>query len=113
MTDRLRLPLLAMAIALAPITAGAQLACIPPEEPYPFEPGDLDPELRPIVNDQYEEYVRKIGDHINCLEVERAEAMRSAQDQEVVQRWVRYFGEEAALRYDVGPDDISADRSIN
>ena len=41
--------------------AGAQVACIPPEEPYPFEPGGLDPELRQIVNDQYEEYVRKIG----------------------------------------------------
>ena len=111
MTEGLRLPLLAVAIALAPVTAGAQVACIPPEEPYPFEPGDLDPELRQIVNDQYEEYVRKIEDHINCLEAERVEAMRSAQ--EVVQRWVRYFGEEAALRYDVGPDDIPADQPIN
>jgi hypothetical protein len=32
---------------------------------------------------------------------------------QVVQRWVRYFGEEAALRYDVGPDDIPADQPIN
>ena len=32
MTEGLRLPLLAVAIALAPITAGAQVACIPPEE---------------------------------------------------------------------------------
>ena len=110
MTEGLRLPLLAMAmaIALAPVPAGAQVACIPPEEPYPFEPGGLDPELRQIVNDQY---VRKIEDHVNCLKAERAEAMRSAQ--EVVQRWVRYFGEEAALRYDVGPDDIRADQPIN
>ena len=70
MTEGLRLPLLAVAIALAPVTATAKVACIPPEETYPFEPGDLDPELRQIVNDQYEEYVRKIEDHINCLEAE-------------------------------------------
>ena len=51
----------------------------PAKEPYHFEAGDLDPEQRRIVNDQYEEYVRKIEDHINCLEVERAGAMRSTQ----------------------------------
>ncbi len=98
----LRLPVAAMMLALAPATAGAQVACLPPEEPYPYEPSSLDAELRQLVNAQYEEYVRGIEDYINCLEAERAEAMRSAR--EVVQRWVRYFGDDAALHYEVAPE---------
>ena len=92
-------------VSLVRAFAGAQVACLPPEEPYPYEPSDLDDELRQIVNEQYETYVRKIEDYINCLETERAEAMRSAQ--KVVQNWVRYFGDEAALRYDARPDEVS------
>ena len=104
MTVGVRLSLLAMTLALAPAAAGAQVACIPPEEPYPDEPSDLDAELRQIVNEQYEDYVRKIEDYINCLDAERVEAMQTAQ--QVVQRWVRYFGDDAALHYEVEPDDM-------
>jgi hypothetical protein len=99
-----RLSVLAVLLALAPAAAGAQVACLPPEEPYPYEPSDLDPELRAIVNEQYEDYVRNIEVYINCLEAERVEAMQTAQ--EVVQRWVRYFGDDAALHYEVAPDDM-------
>ncbi|WP_415147000.1 hypothetical protein [Limimaricola cinnabarinus] len=42
---------------LAPVVAGAQVACLPPEEPYPFEPPQDDLELRQLVNEQYEAYV--------------------------------------------------------
>ncbi len=96
-----RLSAVAVMLALATAKASAQVACIPPEEPYPYEPTDLNPELRQIVNEQYEDYVRKIEVFINCLEAERVAAMQSAQ--EVVQRWVRYFGDDAALHYDVAP----------
>lgn len=101
MTGRPRLIALAVTLALAPAVAAAQVACIPPEEPYPYEPSELDDELRGIVNEQYEDYVRKIEVYINCLEAERVEAMQAAQ--QVVQRWVRYFGDDAVLRYDVKP----------
>ena len=94
-----------MTLALAPAAAGAQVACIPPEEPYPFEPSDLDDELRQIVNEQYEDYVRKIEGYINCLETERVEAMQSAQ--KVVERWVSYFGNDAALNYETSPGEAS------
>ena len=91
----------AMALAFAPAAVDAQVACLPPEEPYPYDPSSLDPELRAIVNAQYETYVREIEDYINCLEDERGHAMRSAQ--EIVQRWIRYFGEDAVVRYETGP----------
>ncbi len=72
MTEGLRLSLLAAAIALSPITSGAKVACTPPKEPHPFEPGDLGLELRQIVNDQHEQCARKIEDYLNCLGTERA-----------------------------------------
>ena len=99
----LRLAAVALGLACAPVAAGAQVACLPPEEPYPYAPGDLDPELRALVNEQYETYVRDIEVYINCLEAERAEAMQSAQA--IVQRWIAFFGDEAGLHYDVAPDD--------
>ena len=88
-----------------PAAAGAQMACLPPEEPYPYEPSNLDDELREMVNEQYETYVRDIEDYINCLETERAEAMRSAQ--QIVQRWIRYFGDDAALSYDAPQEGLA------
>ena len=86
--------------------AGAQVACLPPEEPYPYEPSDLDPELRAIVGEQYEDYVREIEVYINCLEEERSDAMRSAQ--EIVQRWIQYFGEDAVVHYEAEPTGTAA-----
>lgn len=94
--------ILLAALLCLPAVAGAQMACLPPEEPYPYEPSNLDDELRAMVNEQYETYVRDIEDYINCLETERAEAMQSAQ--QVVQRWIRYFEEDAVLRYDAQPE---------
>ncbi len=102
MTAGPRLLSLVIMLALAPAAASAQVACIPLGEPYPYEPSDLGAELRQIVNEQYEDYVSGIEDYINCLETERVDAMQTAD--QVVQRWVRYFGDNAALHYEIQPD---------
>lgn len=94
----------AAALALTPLDAGAQVLCLPPEEPYPYEPPRDDPELRDLVNEQYEEYVFGIEDYINCLEAERQRAIHDSR--EIVQRWVQYFGDDAALRYGQTPEDM-------
>ncbi len=83
-------------LAAAPLGAAAQIACLPPEEPYPYEPPCDDPELRAIIAEQYEAYVPEVEAYLNCLCGESDRASREAR--EVIARWVRHFGEEAALR---------------
>ncbi|MBM9595100.1 hypothetical protein [Roseitranquillus sediminis] len=97
---------LAAGLALVSASAGAQIACLPPEEPYPYEPPRDDPELRAIINEQYETYVLEVEDYINCL---RDEAdLASIQAREVVERWVRWFGEDAAVRLKQGDGGTAA-----
>ena len=83
-------------LAAAPLGATAQIACLPPEEPYPYEPLRDDSELRAIIAEQYEAYVYEAEAYLNCLRGESDRASREAR--EVIARWVRHFGEEAALR---------------
>ncbi len=80
----------------APLGAAAQVGCLPPEEPYPYEPPRDDPELREIIAEQYEAYVLEAEAYLNCLHGETDRA--GAEAREVIDRWVRYFGDEAALR---------------
>ena len=88
---------LSVLLAGAPAWVGAQVACLPPEEPYPYEPPANDPELRAIINEQYQAYVLEVEDYINCLRDEADQA--SVQAREVIERWVRYFGDEAVVRF--------------
>ena len=86
----------AVLLAAAPLGATAQVACLPPEEPYPYEPPRDDPELRAIIAEQYEAYVLDVEGYLNCLHGESDRASREAR--EVIARWVSHFGDEAALR---------------
>lgn len=89
--------MLAASIALVPSIAATQIACLPPEEPYPYEPPRDDPELRAIINEQYQTYVLEVEDYINCL---RREAdVASVQAHEVIDRSVRWFGDDAVVHF--------------
>ncbi|WP_254682217.1 hypothetical protein [Phaeobacter inhibens] len=70
-------------------------SCLPPEDPYPFEPPE-DPELRAMINEEYQQYIRDAEDYINCLRQEHGLAIRKTN--EILNRYVELFGREAALR---------------
>ena len=86
----------AILAALVPFGSAAQVGCVPPEEPYVFEPPRDDPELRALINEQYETYLFGIEDYLNCLHAESNRA--AAEARVVIERWVGHFGDEAALR---------------
>ena len=73
-------------------------ACLPPEEPYPYPPPDDDPALREFINDEYGRYVLAIERYIECLDHERDRAF--AESKGVTERWIRYFGTDAAIKVD-------------
>ena len=91
------LALAALLAATVPLAAAAQVACLPPEEPYPYAPPQDDPELRAIIGEEYETYVLDVEAYLNCLREETDRASREARA--VIERWVRHFGDEAALRF--------------
>ena len=64
--------------------------------PYPYEPPRDEPELCALIAEQYEAYVLDVEAYLNCLHGESDRASREAR--EVIARWVRHFGDEAALR---------------
>ncbi|UWR62778.1 hypothetical protein K4F88_19355 (plasmid) [Phaeobacter inhibens] len=70
-------------------------SCLPPEDPYPFEPPE-DPELRQLINEEYQQYIRDAEDYINCLRQEHGLAIKKTR--EVLNRYVELFGQEAALQ---------------
>lgn len=80
---------------MGPAGAVAQVGCLPPEEPYPYEPPRGDTELRAMINEQYEAYVLGVEDYLNCLRDETDRASTEART--VIERWVAHFGDEAAL----------------
>lgn len=47
-------------IVLAPSASAAQKGCLPPQEPYPYEPPRNDPELRQMIDEEYQAYVDDI-----------------------------------------------------
>lgn len=56
MNAALRSGMLLAALLCLPAVAGAQVACLPPEEPYPYEPSNLEDELQQMVNEQCETF---------------------------------------------------------
>ena len=44
--------------------------CLPPEEPYQFELPD-DPELRQMINEDYQTFILQAEDYMNCLQAEQ------------------------------------------
>lgn len=73
-------------------------SCLPPEEPYPYEPPD-DPKLRDLVNQQYAEYMEQVEDYLNCLQLEYRRAFEEAKLKS--QQWRQYFGDDAAITSDL------------
>lgn len=91
-----------LSIVMSPALAFGQVGCLPPEEPFPYEPPNDDPELRALINEQYQDYVREVEAYLNCLNREGARAREEAQA--VIERWVRYYGDAAALRFEQPTD---------
>ena len=89
---------LTVAPILAPAPAAAQVGCLPPEEPFPYAPPKDDPELRALIDEQYQDYITGSESYLNCLNDEAVRA-RAAYD-EVFERYIRYFGVEAGVEFD-------------
>ncbi|OWJ69481.1 hypothetical protein CDV52_15845 [Haematobacter missouriensis] len=98
----MKIRLALMVFVLSAPCAVAQ-GCLPPEQPYPYEPPTDDPELREIVRDQYQIYIEEAEGYMNCLQSEIGRAQ--TETREVLNRWVQYFGPEARMRYD--EDDMA------
>lgn len=92
---------IAVLVAASPGLAFAQ-ACLAPEEPYPYDP-PADPKLRALVNEQYGEYMEQVEDYLNCMQIETARAHHEARL--IMDRWIRYFGDEAGIKIDARSQD--------
>ena len=83
--------LLVLTVQFAP----AQEACfrsIPPED---FRPPENDPDLRAFLSSEYESYILEMQDYLNCLGGEHESA--SQEINQVLARWILYYGRDAAL----------------
>lgn len=83
-------------VALLAAPAPAQEVCARPIPPEDLAPPADDTELRDFLNGEYEHYLRAAEEYINCLGREHQgifEEMR-----QVLERWTRYFGEDAVMR---------------
>ena len=87
-------------LAAAPTLAAAQIGCLPPEEPFAYEPpaAEDDPEMRALIDEQYQDYIRGAESYLNCLNDE-ATRVRAEFDQ-ILQRYVQFYGIEAGVEYD-------------
>ena len=87
-----------LALAMAPTLAAAQVGCLPPEEPFAYAPPKDDPELRALIDEQYQDYITDTERYLNCLndEAVRARAAYYA----VFERYIQYFGVEAGVTFD-------------
>ncbi|PZX14220.1 hypothetical protein LX81_03019 [Palleronia aestuarii] len=88
-----------LCLAMAPAPATAQVGCLPPEEPFAYEPPDDDPELRALIDEQYQAYINGTESYLNCLNDEAVRAR--AEFQTILNRYLRYFGDEAGVEFDV------------
>ena len=93
---------LALALATSAGAAWSQGVCYRPAEPYPYPPPADDPEFAAFVNGDYQRYMLEIEDYLNCLNAEQADAFE--EHREVMDRWIAYFGEDAALWFDLEED---------
>ena len=89
-----------LVLVAAPTLAQAQIGCLPPEEPFPYEPpaAEDDPEMRALIDEQYQDYIRSAESYMNCLNDE-ATRIRAEFDQ-ILQRYVQFYGSEAGVEYD-------------
>lgn len=91
-------PAILLALTAIPTLASAQVRCLPPEEPFTYEPPKDDPELRALIDGQYQDYINGTEAYLNCL---NAEATRVRGDfQDILNRYIQYFGDEAGVEFD-------------
>ena len=85
-------------LALLLSAALAQEVCdrpIPPEDLVPPS-ARSDPEFRAFLNSEYQDYLAAAEAYINCLGREHQSIFQEMRG--VLERWRRYFGDEARLR---------------
>ncbi len=87
-----------LAMMAVPTWAPAQVGCLPPEEPFAYEPPTNDPELRALIDEQYQDYIRGTESYLNCLNAESTRVR--SEFQQILNRYIQYFGEGAALKSD-------------
>lgn len=63
-----------------------------------------DPKLRDFLGSEYETWIREMEVYLNCLGGEHVDA--SNEINEVLARWIYYYGDAAALHSDVRSDRI-------
>ena len=90
--------LLVMTTVTAPTLAVAQVGCLPPEEPFVYAPPEDDPELRALIDAQYQDYIDGTEDYLNCLNDEAARAR--AEFQVIFNRYVEHFGDGAGVAFE-------------
>ena len=52
---------------MAPAATFDQAGCLPPEEPFAYEPPTDDPEPRALIDGQYQDYIRDTESYLDCL----------------------------------------------
>lgn len=87
-----------LALVAAPTSALAQVGCLPPEAPFAYAPPKDDPELRDLIDEEYQVYIRDTGTYLNCLNAEGARVRDEFDD--VLTRYVQFFGIEAGVESD-------------
>lgn len=92
----------AVMLTIGIATSGlAQEFCDRPVPPEDLAPPTNDAEFRAFLGGEYDDYLRAAEAYINCLGREHQsifEEMRA-----VLDRWRRYFGEDAKMRLPVKP----------
>ena len=94
----IRVTAVMLTLAIGPACAFGQTGCLPPEEPFAYEPPKDDPELRDLIDGQYQDYIRGAESYLNCLNEESTRVR--AEFQGILDRYIRYFGDDAGVRYE-------------
>ncbi len=81
-------------------SAAAQEACLRPIPPEAIPPPQDDPEFRAFLNEEYQAYLLDMQDYLNCLGREHDSATKEVN--EIMARWMLWFGEDAKIRSDGG-----------
>jgi hypothetical protein len=89
-------PALILALGLT-ASATAQEACLRPISPEAIRPPTNDPEFRSFLNEEYQVYLLGMQDYLNCLGREHESATKEVN--EIMARWLLWFGDNARIRY--------------
>lgn len=68
---------------------------MPPEDPYMFDPPD-DPELRQMINEDFQTFIRAAENYMNCLQAEQRRTFNKTNA--ILKLYLKHFGGDAALQ---------------